>query len=83
MAIVTAKDLRMWHWRKVLTHRKAAEFHAKIFYAPNTGKVEGTYRWRMMRQNNKQADFHLSAVQILNDHPDLIGTTAEQDCKNG
>lgn len=60
---MTLRQLRIWHWMTVLERRKL-EFASK-----GVTKVK----------HNRIANFHLSAVQALNDVPELIGTTAEHD----
>lgn len=60
----TARELRVWHWRKVLAARRAASVYP-----------------RQAAAHNRRGDWHLAAVQVLNDHPECeaAGTTAEQD----
>lgn len=81
--VVTIRDLRMWHWRKVVTHRSNAERfekHSRECLAAGTHKKnELRHPDRQARINHRIANFHLKAVQALNDVPELRSTTAEQD----
>jgi uridine kinase len=73
----------MWHWRESQDYRKRArEIRHAIENLKNADMhsvfIEG------LRNNadtyDRLADSHIKAVQLLNDIPDLQGTTAEQDC---
>lgn len=61
---MTTQKLRMWHWDMALKNRTKARKHIG-------GPLEKSY--------TATADFHIKAVQVLNDCPDCIDTTAEQD----
>ena len=74
------REVRLWHWRKVLGFRKVArefEEDAKSWEAVNPGK-KARYFSSKARQNHGKADWHLSAVQSLNE---VVSGTAEQDDK--
>lgn len=75
---MTLRRLRLWHWRKVLAHRdlaRAHEQHAVLWEEQNPGKKNRYARGRA-RHYDKTANFHLGAVQALND---VVDGTAEQD----
>lgn len=77
---MNASTLRVWHWRKVLYHRNVAEVAASCaeqWEAQHGGRCS-SQRSRA-KNNNRNANFHLGAVQVLNDHPECMGSTAEQD----
>lgn len=80
---MNARELRLWHWRRCLTTRARANKHGNeaANQEARNGMVEAKFQRRMERQAHKEANFHLSAVQMLNDHPACLasGTTAEQD----
>lgn len=77
---MTPRALRLWHWRKTLYYRsqeKAASIAADEWEQEH-GKHSS--HWRNKERNNQRnANFHLGAVQVLNDHPGCAGSTAEQD----
>jgi hypothetical protein len=64
---MTLRELRVWHWQLVLTERAAAEDKRA---SRHTAK-----------RHHARANFHLGAVQALNDVPELRATTAEQDAE--
>ena len=74
----TAREVRLWHWRKVMTHRGNAKmFQAQmeaweIEHAP----LKARHSRSKMNQQNGIADWHLNAVQALNE---FVSGTAEQD----
>jgi len=49
--------------------------------AANGYPGQSPYAAHRAKSEHRRADFHLSAVQVLNDHPDCVaaGTTAERD----
>lgn len=59
------KELRMWHWRAFLYHRKQQRDKERL-------ELE-----HAAKQQKELAHLHLSAVQVLNDS---LPGTAEQDC---
>lgn len=62
---MTLRELRLWHWQECLRQRRAE-------------RAAGSLRWRV--RHCTQADMHLSAVQLLNEHFDTVnGDTAEND----
>jgi hypothetical protein len=67
---MTPRELRLWHWHKVIWHRAKANAIRE--------KAGAWYRAKV-KQYDCIADFHIKAVQILNDHPALLETTAEED----
>lgn len=83
---MTLRELRMWHWRKLLKHRKTENTYrvrASVAAVDRPGGLYDRKYTRLANTAKKEADFHLSAVQALNDavwatcqgYP-----TAEQDC---
>lgn len=79
------RELRLWHWRRALKHRENQTRHLKA--ADEWGSLEGTksqraemtHNLRRARAEGRLADFHISAVQALNDcFPDPLDT-AEKD----
>lgn len=60
----TLRDLRLWHWRLVVSNRASAR------------DMEAQGRQRQARALHGKADWHLSAVQALND---VVSGTAEAD----
>jgi hypothetical protein len=81
---VTLRELRLWHWRKVMTHRaneRRYEADAERWEAKWPGK-KCSHSRRMARANKSKADWHLNAVIALNDHFP-VGDTAEHDAARG
>jgi hypothetical protein len=75
--MITLRELRMWHWRKVLSARAVADRHREK--AAGWPRPECRWARHMMKQHDRNADFHLSCVVALND---VVSGTAEQDCKD-
>lgn len=75
------RRLRMWHWRIVLRARANEQRHraAAEKWERQHGRRCGSSR-HQERANYNLANFHLKAVQALNDV--LTDTTAETDCNN-
>ena len=76
----TLRDVRLWHWRRVITCRARAhnfEALADLWEKQNPGKVS-RYRRTQARAAHKEANNHLGAVQALNVCFPL-GDYAEQD----
>lgn len=72
------RSLRLWHWRKVLALRSVAaahEAHADQWEQMHPGRPCRHSRSRA-RSYHRQANFHIGAVQALND---VVSGTAEQD----
>lgn len=75
---MTLRALRLHHWRKVLSYRATAQRHntyADDWEAKNPGKV-CRYNRGKGRAMNQRANWHLGAVQALND---VVTGTAEAD----
>lgn len=74
------RQLRLWHWKKALQNRASQgrhETYADEFEKAHPGKVN-RYNRGIARTHARNANFHLGAVQSLNDlFP--MGDTAEQD----
>lgn len=80
---MTARALRLWHWRKVVSFRKRAtdaERVADAWEQKHGGRC-GSMRNRA-RDAHRNAHFHLGAVQVLNDQFP-VGDTAERDMLRG
>lgn len=81
-APTTIREVRLWHWRKVLAFRKVGDDFiekAKILER-KFGFTKRSYYRSKANQNYGKADWHLSAVHALNAaFPE--GDTAEQDDK--
>lgn len=78
---MNARELRVWHWRKVVMARAKERYHeqaAELWECAHPGRRASFDRNRATAAHGI-ANWHLSAVQVLNDHPDCAGTTAEQD----
>lgn len=61
------RALRVWHWRIAMNARRAAKCY----------REQGTvYSNRQAKTCDRRADFHIKAVQALND---VVSGTAEQD----
>lgn len=74
---IQMRKLRLWHWRKVVAHRKQQDhFEDRLSKNP---RQEGLVIATQGRDFHKDvANFHLSAVQTLNDlFP--VGDYAEAD----
>lgn len=72
---INLKDVRLHHWRKVLSNRKTQmDLELSIRYCTDEEKLR-QLRMRAGRSKNK-ADFHLSCVQALNN---VVPGTAERD----
>lgn len=72
---MTLTELRVWHWRRAMASRQRADsFEKHLEKKPDS-------RWcaSQMRAAHRKANFHLRAVQALNDVPELRNSTAEQD----
>ena len=78
----TTRDLRAWHWMRNRHYRgleNAFRIAAENWEEQWPGKRCRAYRNKSNAARTK-ADFHLSCVIALNDCPDCLATTAEQDC---
>lgn len=74
------RSLRLWHWRKVVSFRAratGADANADAWERKHRGHRCAHFR-NMARDANRNANFHLGAVQALNDHF-APGDTAEAD----
>lgn len=79
---MTTRELRLWHWRKVSYWRTVEREHAERAKAWESRNPElGRCRYSRCKEQNAKTNalFHLGAVQALNDCPDCLATTAEQD----
>lgn len=81
-AAMSCRDVRMWHWHKVVSFRaKGRKHEARVEELKAQGVVATALRHdtSQARQAHGRADFHLKCVQAMNDIPSLQGSTAEQD----
>lgn len=69
------RKLRMWHWRMALSARRNQEKHEQAAELPRNPNK--TYNATRARYHKRIADFHIRAVQALND---VVDGTAERDC---
>jgi hypothetical protein len=72
---MTLRELRVWHWERAVGYRKAANK-----YDRDHEKHGSKYAQQQAKANHGRANFHIKAVQAMNDIPELQGSTAEQDC---
>lgn len=74
--------LRLWHWRKVEGNRgnaRSYEKEAERQRAAHPGSpVAGNHATKLAKRAHGKADFHLKAVQLLND---VVSGTAEEDAR--
>ena len=83
MKAMTARALRLWHWRKVVSYRQRAtdaERGAEAWERQHHGHCRSLRN--RARDAHRNADFHLGAVQVLNDQFP-VGDTAERDMLRG
>lgn len=66
---LTLRELRLWHWRRAMSSRKAADKYRG---------QDSRFAMSQTKQNDARADFHIKAVQALND---VVPGTAEYDHK--
>jgi cytochrome c peroxidase len=80
---MTLRELRMWHWRECMKARVRQRTHEGRALSVSDNYAKDSYFYKKhMRPAKvacKEADFHLGAVQTLNNALDFY-TTAEQDC---
>lgn len=77
---MTTRELRLWHFRKVLAYLATANDYARDAQQwEATHKAKCRYSRTMEKNNNRTADFHMAAVEALNACPDCQDTTAFQD----
>lgn len=84
VSIKPLRELRMWHWYKVTSNRAQERNHearATAYRAsngdPNIANALAKREDRKAAFYKKTADFHIKAVQALND---VVPGTAEGDC---
>lgn len=79
---ISVREVRMWHWQRVLNYQAVARKHYAAATALEAeGKSAKAVRnlHSLGKQSDNRADFHLRAVYALNEVPSLQGTTAEED----
>lgn len=77
--LLDARSLRLWHWRECKRLRASAQRYREQESVYVNHKAERSHWRRQARNYDRIADFHIKAVQVLNDCPGCLGTTAEQD----
>lgn len=70
------RQLRLWHWHQVAYYRTQAKLERSHIPRDRAGVMLA-----VSALSDAKADFHLKAVQILNESPDCEGTTAEDDAE--
>lgn len=77
-APTTAREVRLWHWRKVMTHRQNAKKFSELLAAweAEHAPLKCPHYRSKMNQQNGIADWHLNAVVALNE---FVSGTAEED----
>ncbi|QYW02184.1 hypothetical protein CPT_Sonora_083 [Stenotrophomonas phage Sonora] len=77
MNLVSLGDLRLWHWRAAMSarHHQLGHERDRDFMIKNKDKVPKSLD-RLIDSNKQKADFHIKAVQALND---VVPGTAEAD----
>lgn len=73
---ITIADLRIWHWKCVESHRKSQRGYEQMLQGDHPARF---YHTRQRDNHERQANFHLKAVQALND---ILDTTVFQDIEN-
>lgn len=73
---MTLKELRMYHWDQVMSKRATAN-RTEARITDHCGSHNRSYFKRTAAAAHKVANFHLGAVQALND---FVEGTAEHDC---
>ncbi|USN16375.1 hypothetical protein PLUTO_00590 [Luteibacter phage vB_LflM-Pluto] len=72
------RDLRLWHWRKCLAYRKVE--NTQRAYIDALEQLHGRRFGRSKETNARSnANWHLTAVQTLNEFFPDSGDTAERD----
>jgi hypothetical protein len=69
--MVTLKALRMWHWRQLTEYRRMER------NAERGTSLSPREQAQSVAYYKRHADFHLGAVQALND---VVPGVAEYDC---
>lgn len=77
---MSMRQLRLWHWLQVVELRASAQRHRNLeaIYLNNPYYSVGSELVKAAGYD-RLANWHLGVVQMLNDHPECAGTTAEQD----
>lgn len=72
-----AKTLRLWHWKAAMSARGLAQGHTMAI----AKGIDVAFHEHSAARANKRANFHIKAVQVLNDHPNTEGSYATDDAK--
>jgi hypothetical protein len=70
---MTLTELRIWHWERVVSHRKSQNKYEVLVMQNHRNKF---YNERQVAAHKRNAAFHIECVQALND---LFETTVHQD----
>jgi hypothetical protein len=74
---MTLKELRMWHWRECLRHRKQERWNEEASERSSISPQGKNLMLNSAASRKLKADLHLSAVLALNN---ICVGTAEDDC---
>jgi len=69
--------LRLWHWQQALHFRTQAKLERTYVSCDKPG-----LRLAVSALSDARADFHIRAVQALNDTAECEGSTAEMDAES-
>lgn len=72
------RELRLWHWRQRQMYRDLAVAQRRIALISIRPAVAADHHAKA-EEYDAQADYHIGAVQTLNEAPGCAATTAEQD----
>jgi len=74
---MTLRELRMWHWGFVVSNRRSARAaEQKLAQTADRDRIKRAYYIGQVTNYHNKANFHLKAVQALND---VVDGTAEAD----
>jgi hypothetical protein len=74
-AVQQLKELRMYHWRQAMSLRTAAKNISHTL--DEHGVNKRLHRLEVSQNMHKQADFHITACQALNN---ILPGSGEYDC---
>ena len=80
------RELRMWHWREAMKARNSERQYQERADASHTLRSQRRKDLREVVRKKRHADFHIGAVQALNDAvwdqlgPGAYWPTADDDC---
>ncbi len=83
---MTLRELRAWHWKRNQWHRQRETKYRSSKLDCRYNTADHKHFARLERRHERAANFHISAVQLLNDvcFPDqAYFCTAEHDVAGG